>query len=63
MNKESFWHGLGERHIRFAGKLTTTKWAKATKRPQHTALWDIRALIEAGVLERETGGGRSTYTN
>jgi Fic family protein len=75
IKKESFWSGLSERNItindrqkkvlnmllsHFDGKLTTTKWAKITKCSQDTALLDIRALIEGGVLEQEAGGGRST---
>jgi Fic family protein len=75
INKESFWRGISERRLaindrqkkvlnmlfsNFEGKLTTTKWAKITKTSQDTALLDIRALIEAGILEQEAGGGRST---
>jgi Fic family protein len=72
---ESFWRVLGDRKIsinnrqkkmlnmllnKFEGKLTTTKWAKITKCSQDTALSDIRSLIDAGVLEQEEAGGRST---
>ena len=42
------------------GKLTSTKWAKITKCSQDTASRDIHALIEAGILEKEEAGGRST---
>lgn len=44
----------------FEGKLTSTKWAKLTKSSQDTAHRDIQALIEQGVLAKESGGGRST---
>jgi Fic family protein len=44
----------------FEGKLTTSKWAKLTKSSHDTALRDIAALLERGVLVRNPGGGRST---
>lgn len=44
----------------FDGKLTTTKWAKLAKCSHDTALRDIAALIEGGVLVRNPAGGRST---
>lgn len=44
----------------FEGKLNTSKWAKITKCSQDTALRDIDALIVLGILEKESGGGRST---
>lgn len=44
----------------FYDKLTSTKWAKMTKSSPDTALRDIQNLIEKGILEKETGGGRST---
>ncbi|MBK6957928.1 MAG: DUF4172 domain-containing protein [Nitrosomonas sp.] len=44
----------------FEGKLTTSKWAKITQCSQDTALRDILALVEQGVLEKDPGGGRST---
>jgi len=47
----------------FEGKLTTSKWAKLTKSSHDTALRDISALLERGVLVRNPGSGRSTsYT-
>ena len=47
----------------FEGKLTTSKWAELTKSSHDTALRDIVALLERGVLIRNPGGGRSTsYT-
>lgn len=44
----------------FAGKLTTTKWAKLEKCSHDTALRDIQGLIEQGLLRKDSGGGRST---
>ena len=44
----------------FIGKLTTTKWAKASKSSHDTALRDIRDLIDQGLLKKDAGGGRST---
>jgi Fic family protein len=43
----------------FEGKLTTSKWAKLAKCSQDTALRDILALVERGVLIRNPAGGRS----
>ena len=43
----------------FTEKLTTTKWAKLTKSSHDTALRDIQALIELGILKKDAGGGRS----
>jgi Fic family protein len=42
------------------GKLTTQKWAKLTRCSHDTALRDIHALIETGLLQKDPGGGRST---
>jgi Fic family protein len=44
----------------FEGKLTTSKWAKLAKCSHDTALRDILALVERGVLIRNPKGGRST---
>jgi Fic family protein len=44
----------------FEGKLTTSKYAKLTGCSQDTALRDIEALVERGVLVRGEAGGRST---
>ncbi|NHV32152.1 Fic family protein [Burkholderia sp. D-99] len=44
----------------FEGKLTTTKWAALAKCSQDTALRDITELVERGVLQRSSSGGRST---
>lgn len=44
----------------FKGNLTTLKWAKITKCSHDTALRDINALLEHGILARSAQGGRST---
>ncbi len=44
----------------FAGKLTSSKWAKLTKCSHDTAHRDIARLIGHGILVKETAGGRST---
>jgi len=44
----------------FEGKLTSSKYAKLAKCSPDTALRDIKALLERGVLEQEPSGGRST---
>jgi Fic family protein len=44
----------------FDGKITTTKWAKQAKCSHDTALRDIAALVERGLLVRNPEGGRST---
>ena len=44
----------------FEGKLTREKWMKITKASSRTALRDIEELIDAGVMEQEEAGGRST---
>lgn len=44
----------------FEGKLTTTKWAALAKCSQDSALRDITELVERGVLQRSSSGGRST---
>lgn len=44
----------------FKGNLTTSKWAKLTKCSTDTALRDITALIDHGILARSAEGGRST---
>ena len=43
----------------FRGNLTASKWARITKCSHDTALRDINALIERGVLQRGAKGGRS----
>lgn len=47
----------------FEGKLTTSKWAKLAKCSHDTALRDILALLERGMLVRNPEGGRSTSYN
>ncbi|MYC84851.1 MAG: Fic family protein [Acidimicrobiia bacterium] len=44
----------------FEGKLTTSKWAKLAKCSQDTALRDITALVDDGILVRSSARGRST---
>jgi Fic family protein len=44
----------------FAGKLSSSKWAKIAKCSQDTAIRDIQDLVERGVLVKEAAGGRST---
>jgi Fic family protein len=73
LRKARFWEKNVGKHINdrqrlvlnklldgFAGKLTSTKWAKLTNSSQDTAYRDIQALIEQGLLLRNLGGGRST---
>lgn len=44
----------------FDGNLTTSKYAKLAECSQDTALRDILALVEHGMLVRNPAGGRST---
>ena len=44
----------------FEGKLTTSTWAAIAKCSSDTALRDILALVERGVLLRNPDAGRST---
>lgn len=44
----------------FVGKLTSTKWAKLRDCSQDTAHRDIAELVDAGMLTKDAGGGRST---
>jgi Fic family protein len=44
----------------FEGKLTSSKWAAIAKCSQDTATRDIQALLDQGILVKETAGGRST---
>jgi Fic family protein len=44
----------------FEGKLATSKWAKLATCSHDTALRDILALVERGILVRNPEGGRST---
>jgi len=45
----------------FIGKLTTSKYAKLAKCSPDTALRDIRALVDRGILIEGDSGGRSTH--
>lgn len=45
----------------FDGHLTTSKWAKIAKCSTDTALRDITALIDAGILKKGDAGSRSTF--
>jgi len=44
----------------FEGKLTSSKWAKICKVSQDTAARDIEGLVNASILVKNPGGGRST---
>ena len=44
----------------FEGKLTTSKYAKLAKCSEDSALRDLVALVESGLLVRTAAGGRST---
>lgn len=43
----------------FDGKLQTSKWAKITKTSTDTALRDIKDLVQKGILQQTSEGGRS----
>lgn len=73
VSKSSFWQRhreipMNERQVKvvnmiwdgFTGKLTSSKWAKITKKSQATALRDITDLIEKGILIAAADGGRSS---
>jgi len=42
----------------FDGKLTSSKWAKIAKCSKDTAIRDMNDLIDKGILQRESAGGR-----
>ena len=44
----------------FEGRLTSSRWASIARCSSDTALRDITQLLEAGVLKKSPGGGRST---
>lgn len=44
----------------FEGQLTTQKWAAIAKTSPDTALRDVTALVEAGMLVKTAAGGRSS---
>jgi Fic family protein len=71
--KARFWESIGDFRLNerqrlvlnrlldgFEGKLTTSKWAKLVKCSHDTALRDIAALVQGGILVRNPAGGRST---
>ncbi len=73
LNKGKFWQAVNAKPINdrqrkilnllldgFEGKLSTTKYARITKCSEDTALRDLTALIDAGVLKKNGKGGRST---
>jgi Fic family protein len=73
LSNARFWEAVGDFPInerqrlvlnrlldRFEGKLTTAKWAKLAKCSHDTALRDIAALVDRGILVRNPEGGRST---
>ena len=73
LDKSRFWNrntslSLNPRQIKvinrlldgFDGKLTSAKWARICKCSQDTALRDIAALIELGILQKTDEGGRSS---
>jgi Fic family protein len=73
LSKARFWEAVGDFPINerqrlvlnrlldgFEGKLTTSKWAKLAKCSHDTALRDIAALVDCGILVRNPEGGRST---
>jgi len=73
LSKARFWEAIGDFPLNerqrlvvnrlldgFEGKLTTSKWAKLAECSHDTALRDISALVERGILVRNPEGGRST---
>jgi Fic family protein len=73
LDKARFWERIGDFPLNarqrlvlnklldgFEGKLTTAKWAALAKCSHDTALRDILALVERGILVRSAEGGRST---
>jgi len=74
LNKAEFWRNNSDKILNerqrymlnlmlegFAGKLTTSKWAKINKCSSDSALRDIQDLIGKGLLKKdEIAGGRST---
>jgi Fic family protein len=45
----------------FEGRMTSSKWATIAKCSQDTANRDIALLVDAGLLRKGEGGGRSTH--
>lgn len=52
--------GLNKVLDEFEQPVTNRKWAALTRTSSDTALRDLRALVEAGVLQPAGTGGRST---
>jgi Fic family protein len=52
-------HALNRMLEEFQQPVTNRKWSALTKTSSDTSLRDLRALVEAGVLERADAGGRS----
>ncbi len=74
LNKARFWERAGTLALNarqntvlnrlldgFEGKMTSSKWATIAKCSQDTANRDIALLIDAGLLRKGDGGGRSTH--
>jgi Fic family protein len=72
--RAEFWEGIGSASLNlrqkemlrrlldgFDGRLTTAKWAALCGCSQDTAGRDISALVEAGILRKGEGGGRSSW--
>lgn len=73
LSKARFWEAFGDSPLNirqrlvlnrlldgFEGKLSAMKYAKVAKCSHDTALRDITALVERGILVRNPEGGRST---
>jgi Fic family protein len=73
LHKARVWEQIGRRPVNerqrlvinrlldgFEGLLTTSKYAKLAKCSTDTALRDVTELVDAGLLVRNEGGGRST---
>jgi Fic family protein len=73
LSKAHFWETFGDSLLNerrrlvvnrlldgFEGKLTTMKYGNLAKCSHDTALRDIAALVERGILVRNPEGGRST---
>lgn len=73
LKKARFWEAVRDRPINdrqrlllnrlldgFEGKLTTSRWARLAQCSSDTALRDLLALVDRGLLVRNPGAGRST---
>ena len=74
LNKANFWRQHAQESLNprqrdmlnrtlegFKGHVTSSKWAKIEKCSPDTALRDITDLVNRGILNRESAGGRSTH--